>query len=294
MKNSVFPSNGAGKMDRAKYTQDQEFKLDEDAHSKHGSSNQPPKSRQTDKVAAAQKTTGQKGYQFQLINDEDENNESYSHYDASEVSKSKQAVGGAKEQEKMYKTQSAINKSQQRSKAHSSKKGPAAQSSAYSNSGFDQESAPMASQKVSKKGGNAAASEDYSAEYSEAVSNNERIDSLPNQQQKKPTQQMINPPSMAQLQASPDQPKKQMTQLQPEEKKSILVMNSNGTDEDHYTSDNVSYDLGQQVASPQAFKAAKSSKKTPSNNRGASIGEDSKIADDKSGEFFLDEDNISV
>ena len=45
----------------------------------------------------------------------------------------------------------------------------------------------MASQKVSKKGGNAAASEDYSQEYSEAVSNNERIDSLPNQQQKKPT-----------------------------------------------------------------------------------------------------------
>ena len=72
-------------------------------------------------------------------------------------------------------------------------------------------------------------------------------------------------------------------------------MNSRGTDEDHYTSDNVSYDMGQQVASPQAFKAAQSSKKTPSKNRGdASIGEDSKIADDKSGEFFLDEDNISV
>ena len=47
--------------------------------------------------------------------------------------------------------------------------------------------------------------------------------------------------------------------LDPEEKKNILVLNNQSDDDDDYSDDdNQSYEMNQQVASPQAFAAAKS------------------------------------
>lgn len=69
-------------------------------------------------------------------------------------------------------------------------------------------------------------------------------------------------------------------------------MNSNGSEEDNYTEENASYEMSQQVASPNAFAKAKQGNEARSQNKSASVIEDSAIKSDE--DFFLDEDNISV
>ena len=98
---------------------------------------------------------------------------------------------------------------------------------------------------------------------------------------------------MAQLQPAKATEEKKI--LQPEEKSNILVLNS---EEDNYSDENLSYEMNQQVAGPEAFASAAKNSKEPSNKE-ESIEDEYKEDEDLGGDddysdFVLDEDNISV
>ena len=114
---------------------------------------------------------------------------------------------------------------------------------------------------------------------------------------------MVSPPSMAQLQASPNgQPAEP---AQPVDKDRILMLNSD--EEDNYTEvkEDTMYGMSQQVASPNDFAAAKnvsssgqakqSSAGYANASKSNSIPEDSNVmGEDDDDDYFLDEENIDI
>ena len=123
-----------------------------------------------------------------------------------------------------------------------------------------------------------AISADYSQDYSEAVSNRDKVGPLPNKKASPESlRQLGNTPSMAQLDPSPEH---KPNMLSRNNKNNILLQSRGGSE---YTDENVSYELNHQVASSGAFAAAK--------RRGADI---EGSVENYGSDFFLDEDNISV
>ena len=79
--------------------------------------------------------------------------------------------------------------------------------------------------------------EDYSADYTES-----KVGSLQGAT-KSPQNKLANPPSMAQLHASPGPNESKPLQL--DQKKGILNVNSAGGSDEDYSADNVSYEMSQ-------------------------------------------------
>ena len=113
---------------------------------------------------------------------------------------------------------------------------------------------------------------------------------------------------MAQLQPTTNKKPNQAAAnkvLDPEEKKNILVLNNQSDDDDDYSDDdNQSYEMNQQVASPQAFAAAKSNVLAKEPSQPGSIAEDDfgnkagangNISyEDEGSDFVLEDDYIDI